>query len=226
LATEQKNVRMKGLRSGGAVVGRVACLLVMVGVLTASSGCAYLQDRGGDALDMMDIGLTVSDHLRPDFALYQDYMNVLPHGWAHVDGRYLGVFHREVGSMELRYRAWGVIVTGSTQLQVGEFDPFDWHQAWVKDMEALQAAGEPLPTEAPRYNQGVIRMAMYDNIPPLESFMSCERIIHLGWIGIYMSLHPVEIADFIIGWTTIDIVGDDMAGKTVSVTEPPPAAPE
>ncbi len=177
--------------------------------LLVSTGCAYLGDRGRDALDVFDIGITVSDHLRPDFALYQDYMNVIPHGFAHVDGWYIGISHRKVGVMRLKYRAWGALLWGSTQLQVGDFDPYDWHQARREDMDALLAAGKPLPTEAPRYNQGLLRMHQQGNLPPPESFLACRRILHLGWIGIYASLHLAEIADFLIGWTTLDICNDD-----------------
>ena len=77
-------------------------------------------------------------------------------------------------------------------------------------MREREERGEPLPTEAQRYNVGLVRMIAQDNTPPPLTFTSCRRLIHFGWIGIGFNIRPVEFVDFVAGFTTLDITGDDI----------------
>ena len=54
-------VQRGSLRLGG---------LVLLAVLALSTGCSYVENRVNDALDVMDLGILVSDHLRPDFGFF------------------------------------------------------------------------------------------------------------------------------------------------------------
>jgi len=188
---------------------RGVLLVLGLGVLALSTGCGYLENRGNDALDMIELGLTLSK--RPYFALHQDYFNLLPHGYSRVRGAYVGLGARQFGVLDFDDETWGALVWGSKHLQIGELNPRDPHQVWLSDMRKLKAAGKPLPVRTQRYNDGVVRMVREGHPPPWPTFVSCRRNLHLGWVGLFASMHPVEIIDFIVGWTSLDIVGDDLA---------------
>jgi hypothetical protein len=76
-------------------------------------------------------------------------------------------------------------------------------------MAKLREEGKPLPVTRPEYGKGVVTLIQHDNRPPPITYMQCRRNIHLGWIGIHASGRPLDILDFILGWTTLDILGDD-----------------
>lgn len=178
---------------------RVALLIVLMAGVLSSSGCAYLSNRGHDAREVMDIGLTVSK--RPYFALSQDYFNLIPHGYSRVKGKYIGLGHGQFGTLEFDDSFWGVVLWGSSKTLIGEFDP--------QDPYLVRPGTEPVPTEPPRYNTGFVGMPAQGNAPPPMSFLACRRNVHLGWIGLYASMRPVEIIDFMLGWLLIDVRGDD-----------------
>ena len=50
-------------------------------------------------------------------------------------------------------------------------------------------------------------------------FLECPKFIHLLFIGVDLNCKIAEAADFILGWTTLDIGSDDVYGK------PPEASP-
>lgn len=192
---------------------RIVLLVVLLSLISIAGqvGCAYTQDRGRDALDIFDIGLTVS--AKPGFAAHFDFFNITPVGFSHVDGWWLGIGQRQAGIMELRDRAWGVILWGSVQQRIGEFNPHHPYLMWRSTVREMEERGEPLPTEAQRYNTGLVRMISQDNTPPPLTFTSCRRLFHFGWIGIGFNIRPVEFADFLVGFTTLDITGDDISSQ-------------
>lgn len=190
--------------------------VVLLAALVMPAGCTYLANRGRDAIDIVDIGLTVSK--KPGFALYVDFFNITPVAVSHVDGTYLGIGNRQFGALDHKDRAWGALLWGSEQVNTGEFDPDNPHLISPGKVRQMREAGEPLPEQAPRYNVGLVRMVAQDNSPPGPTFLSCRRTIHLGWIGIHNIMRPIDLLDFILGWTTIDIVGDDVS---VSADEEP-----
>jgi hypothetical protein len=180
---------------------------MMAGLL--GTGCTYLRNRGHDAADMLEIGITVSS--KPQFAFHPlDYFNTIILGYSSVEGTYYGIGERRIGKMPFKdERTWGLLLWGSDTLKIGKFNPNDPHLAWKDEMAKLKAEGKPLPTERPRYNKGLVTLIKHDNSPPPITFMQCRRNIHLGWIGFHASLRPLDIIDFILGWTTLDIIGDD-----------------
>jgi hypothetical protein len=174
-------------------------LLFMV-CLCLSSGCAYLKNRGNDALDIMDLGFTVNDRIEPQIGLYIDFFNILPLGYSNVEGKIIGFGNRQAGWLDHADNSWGVIFWGREMKALGEFNPKDPHRT-RKDQRDL--------TQWPYYNVGLARMISEDDIPPTPQFIECQRVFHFGWIGFIAHLRPVDLADFILGWTTLDIVGDD-----------------
>jgi len=180
----------------------VRWLLLLLTLSLFFSGCTYLKNRGNDAMDIIDIGITFNNEWKPDFGLYFDFFNVLPIGYANVDGKMIGWGNRNAGWLDYNERSWGVIGWGSEKRGCGEFNPLDPHQA-RPDQRTL--------AERPDFNVGVVRMASEDNSPPVPQFFECNKMIFLGWIGIYNTCRPGDIIDFILGWTTLDIMGDDIA---------------
>jgi hypothetical protein len=179
--------------------------------LVLSTGCSYMTKRGKDALEIMDFGFTVS--AKPGFAIYPgNYMNSTPIGYSHVDGWYLGWAHAEVGVLRFQDESWGVLLCGSENLRIGTFNPEDPHLFDPAKLRELKEAGKPLPAESPRYNVGVVRMIREGNTPPPASFwFACRRNFHFGFIGVHAALHLADIPDFLLGWTTYDLMGDDEA---------------
>jgi hypothetical protein len=159
-------------------------------------------DRGRDALDMVDLGITINTHARPDFAVYGDIFSLIQLGYAHVDGKAIGIGNRQIGVLDHEFKNWGALVWGSEQKGSGAFDPTDPHQARPDQHEL---------TERPRFDVGLLRLGESDNPPPAVQFLEVDRGFHLGWIGIFATVRPLDIIDFVLGWTTIDIIGDDLS---------------
>jgi hypothetical protein len=203
---------LPGAFSGGRIMNKrywltVVWAAVLVGA-ALSSGCNYMTQRGKDALEMIDVGLTVS--AKPGFAFYPgDYFNYTPIGYSSVDGWYLGWAHAQAGCLRFKDESWGLLLWGSEHLRIGEFNPNDPHLFDQAKLRELKEAGQPIPTESPQYNVGAVSMSKYGNKGPWPSFVSCRRNFHFGFIGIHASMHPADIADFFLGWTTYDLMDDD-----------------
>lgn len=201
-------------------------ILASFAMVIAAAGCGqYWRDRGNDFGDAMTVGVTLSK--KPQFAFYPiDYFNVGPLGYSHVDGRFAGLWCGRWQTVELRDRTWGVLLCGSDHLRLGEFDPENPRLFAPSKLAALKAAGQSPPKERPRYNKGVVRLVVQDNAPPPLTFLSCRRNIHLGWIGFHLAMNADEMLDFLLGWTTLDIKGDDHRGAPEAAPQerPKPAA--
>ena len=48
--------------------------------------------------------------------------------------------------------------------------------------------------------------------PNNDYWVSCPHYLHIGWIGAVVTPRYSEMLDFIVGWTTLDISFDDIAG--------------
>ena len=181
-------------------------LLIISIVLTAylSQGCgsAYMRNRLNDALDLVDLGITVTPRAEPQFALFLDFFSFLPLGYADVNGKILGLGNRHLGWSDFEIQAWGVLAWGQMKYGTGKFNPADPHQARI-NQQGL--------TERQKYDVGFIGSFAGKNPPPELWFMDCgPRIIHLGWIGITETSRYADLIDFILGWTTLDILRDDL----------------
>jgi len=173
---------------------RTAKMLLLGTLVLASlgsTGCAYLGNRGRDALDIFDAGILVSDHSRPDFAAFLDFWNLFPIGYAHVEGKLIGIGGGRVGIQEFRHLdSWGVLVVGAEQRAVGPLEP-----------------GADVP---PRYDQGIVRLiAGAERKPPFHQYFDCDRTFHLGWVGLHLRIKLDDLADFVTGWAGLDIMHDD-----------------
>lgn len=192
--------------------------------LIVCSGCCgtYLRNRGRDAADIMDVGITVSK--RPYLGVYPgDYFNLTPMGYVHMKGTLHGLWCGRWTSVPIEDRAWGVVAWGRQRLVIGEFNPEDPRQFWPEEIAALKAANKPLPTKPKAYNVGFLRIACHGNRPPYPNCWSCRRGLHLGWVGFWASLHADQIVDFFAGWLGCDPQKDDL--PAAAAPTPEPAAP-
>ncbi|MFO7958226.1 MAG: hypothetical protein R6X33_14160 [Candidatus Brocadiia bacterium] len=170
---------------------RALFLAMLLPVSLSVTGCTYMGNRGRDALEIFDVGVVVSDHARPDFAAFLNFWNIFPLGYAHVDGKLIGIGGGRAGIQQLRHDdSWGVLAWGAEQRAVGELPP-----------------GTDVP---PRYDQGFARLALgADRDPPGHQYFDCDRTFHLGWIGLHLRIQLDELADFFTGWAGMDLMADD-----------------
>jgi len=177
---------------------------VFLPLASLTSGCAYLHNRGNDAKDIFDVGLTFSK--QPQFGLYCGFQSLLGVGYAGVDGHECGIGQREMGWLPMRYNAGGLVLAGYEQYAFdGKYDPRN------PDSPTTRGVG--------------LGMFHYATPRSVVEMLQCAKFVHLGWIGVNLNCKIGELLDFVIGWSTLDIGGDDTAGKEAEPATAPAAAP-
>jgi len=132
--------------SSRAIKKTLGFVALLAFVAFFANGCVYLTNRGNDALDFLDIGVTATDKWQPDLDIYFDFFSVTPIGFSRVDGKFYGLSHRRFGKLDYTNHSWGVLAWGSERRGIGEFDPNDPYNA-RPDQRQL--------TERPRFDNGV-----------------------------------------------------------------------
>ncbi len=163
-------------------------ILLCLCVVLSASGCTYMQHRGSDALDMFNVGVTVSKE--PGFSLYAGVLSVvLTLGYSNVDGTLYGLADGNAGAVRMRQNAGGVILWGYEQFGYEQFDAAD------EDSPEPWKVGLIGVIEGPGPRDGQV--------------VNCPKLLHLGWVGLTLNCKFGEMADFLLGWTTLDLMGDD-----------------
>ncbi len=165
-------------------------MLVILMIMSLLNGCAYINNRANDALDILDVGVTVTKE--PKFALYAGFNGLVNLGYADVDGKLYGLGRRQFGTLNFRQQSWGVGLYGQE------------HYDYNYDPENVDPASESPPE---KYDVGLAGVSL--NPPPIKDFFWCPKGLHLGWVGLQLNCKPGEIVDFIVGFTTIDLFEDD-----------------
>jgi hypothetical protein len=181
---------------------RTLTVLLMLGSAAFSLGCSYLQNRAGDAADIIDLGFTVSK--KAQFAAFTDapFMTIWPLGYGNVDGRFVGVGQGGLrGFSPMHERSVGFVLWGEEKLS---------YRAGKADLEEMDE--EERAENEEFYRTGFLGFAE-GPAPPPKYLFSCPHYLHLGWVGIVATPRYFELLDFVLGWTTIDICSDDTAGK-------------
>ena len=148
----------------------------------------YARYRVEDALEIGDIGVMVSK--KPGFAVYGDGVSVLPGGYAHVDGTFVGLGGGQLGPERHYTHDVGLVGWGYEEFGWGEFDPEVSGTLDRQHVGALGVLATPVnrrPSYAP----------------------ACIHYVHLGWVGLVGNLRYLEMVDFLLGFAAIDISGDD-----------------
>jgi hypothetical protein len=175
-------------------------LILVAFLVVLTNGCAYFKHRGNDALDFIDLGVTVNQTWWPAFGVYFDPFSLMPLGYSNVDAKFIGMSHRQVGAIDYTNHAWGAIVWGRERRGIGPFNPNNPYHA-RPDQRDL--------TQRPVFDVGPVGLAAADNPPPWLHYFEFNRGIHVGWVGVDTTCRISEMLDFILGWTTLDIIGDD-----------------
>jgi len=169
-------------------------------VVLMLSGCAYMKNRGEDALDIMDFGLTVNKDLMPSLDAYIDYFVITPVGFSYFDGKFIGLYHNQFGVFNYRENMWALGVWGSERRPSEPMDRLDpAHVDWQKEEYA----------QRPAYDCGIVGAIAGRSHPLATDWAGCTKTFHFGWIGFHHRGHMNELFDFICGWTTLDLMGDD-----------------
>ena len=91
------------------LVGRLL-VLALIGVML--QGCAvarYVQYRVQDAMDIVEVGVTVST--TPQIALYWDSLDLLVFGYSNFDGYLIGLGGRHPIFTRLHNKCYGLVVS-------------------------------------------------------------------------------------------------------------------
>jgi len=91
----------KGVRRRGLGIA-LACAVVAV------QGCAYVQHRVKDTLDMVDVGITVTE--TPYLSLYGCGLDVMTFGAGHVDGYLVGIGGGQAGYIRHYEKTIGLVL--------------------------------------------------------------------------------------------------------------------
>ncbi|MCD6385785.1 hypothetical protein J7M23_08410 [Candidatus Sumerlaeota bacterium] len=173
---------------------------VVFAMLCCLQGCVYLKNRAGDAMDMIDIGFTFSK--KPQFAFFYDFVPVVPIGYGNVEGYYVGLGGRKFGFFSPHYeRSYGLILYGAEEVGFGNS---------VAESE-LKAMSEEERHKLLNFQRSGLAGMVVGPFPGPKYLISCPHYIHLGWIGAVGTPRYLQMLDFILGWTTLDIYFDDDA---------------
>ena len=182
-----------------------AALAALAALALLGTGCTYFQHRGEDALDMLDLGVTWSS--KPGFALYYSFVPIVTIGYGNVDGGFAGLGGGRFGAVRHYEQSVGAILWGREEIGFDEFD--------IEDPETLNFQ-----------RLGLIGMAQ-GPFPGPDYTLSCPHYLHLGWVGLAGTPRYLQMLDFLLGWTALDICCDDgrprgkWGGKNIFGPGPP-----
>ncbi len=165
--------------------GRVIALAALSAALAGCGG--YLKARGRDAAQMVDIGLTKSQ--KPCTAFFLCGISIVGFGKANLEGTFSGIGGNQVGTTRCYYRSIGYGPWTYEEIGWGDFD--------VARPQTLYA------------QYGAIGGWFHHFARKPGYAPACNHYIHFGRRGVVFNLRYVEILDFLLGWTTLDICGDD-----------------
>ena len=169
--------------------GRFAAALLTTLVLACMVGCSnYLQYRVDDALEVADIGITVS--AKPGLAVYGDGVSVLPGGFGYVDGHFAGLGGGQLGVTRHYEGSVGLLVWGYEEVGWGDFDK---NMVGTLDNQHVGVLG--------------ILATPFSRRPAYAP--ACVHYVHALFIGAAGNLRYMEAVDFALGFAGIDIAGDD-----------------
>jgi hypothetical protein len=176
------------------LVKRLALGLAVVIASVAVQGCAYMKDRGRDALQMADIGVMTSK--KPYGAFYVCGFGIVALGAGKCDGYFYGWGGDTFGVRRHYYRTLGLGPWSYSEVGWGNtFDPAK-------------------PETLEQWYAGIIGWIAEPDRRPAYG-ISCVHYLHLGYIGLVGNVRYAEMADFLLGWTTYDLCGDDGGNKNL-----------
>jgi len=167
-------------------------LLLVCGLLSLSMGCSYIKYRAQDALEMVDVGLSITT--TPQVGLYWNSLDLLVFGYAKLDGYFVGWGGNQIGATRMHVRCWG-FGYGYQEIGWGDYDVNNPKTLYVDNGGIPGYFLSPLP-------------GLPANIPAYTP--ACVHFFpHIAYVGLVWNARWWEIADFIAGFALVDLSGDD-----------------
>ncbi len=170
-----------------AVAKRTGLVLTFAVLLSAVQGCTYLRYRLDDAKEMGDFGVTWSK--KPYVSVHACLLGLASIGGGRMEGQFAGVGGGKAGVMRHYHRNVGLLAWSYSELAWRDFD--------VTKPDTLEA-----------FHIGPVGWLQHPQRQPPYAF-ACTKYLHLGYVGLVNNLRFAEMADFLAGWATLDLAGDD-----------------
>jgi hypothetical protein len=171
---------------------RLAAGLALLGALAGLQGCTYLRHRGNDAIEMVDLGFTWSK--KPYVAVHGCALGLASLGGGMTDGQFVGIGGNQFGVTRHYHKNLGLLVWSYDEI------------GWGDDIDIEK------PETLEQFHIGPVGWLKYPQRRPPYAF-ACTHYLHLGWAGLIANLRYAEMVDFLAGWTTADLCGDDGKDK-------------
>lgn len=156
---------------------------------TTFTGCdTYWQYRLEDGAEIVDVGITVTK--TPQIGFYWNSLEIFPVGYSHIDGWFVGWGGGQIGMTRHYNKCWG-FGYGLEKIGWGAFDSWDESTLYVDYSGVLGIVLPPYQNE-PAYTPACVHF-----------------FPHIGYIGLVWNARWYEMLDFVVGFTTIDLAGDD-----------------
>lgn len=179
-----------------AVKRKLSVVVLLLPLILTIQGCSYVQNRWSDVGDVIDVGFTFSK--KPQFALFYDFIPVVPIGFGWVDGYFTGLGGGKVRDFSPHWeRSFGLVLWGQEDLS------FEY------SLEELQEMPQEEREDVMNFQRTGLFGMVQGPFPDQDYLISCPHYIHIGWIGVVASPRYLQMLDLVVGFTTIDIGADD-----------------
>ena len=182
---------------GRSVAWRWFAVLVLGMLLVGTAGCTYLKHRYEDFGEMVDVGITYSE--KPCIGLYWNSLDIFPVGYSEIDGWFIGWGGGQVGITRHYNKCWGF---GYGEEHIGWGDGLDGDDP---DSSIIKRRSGVIGILSSILDVGEAPYGSGPNYTP-----ACVHFVpHVAYIGVVWNARYTEMVDFMLGWTTLDICGDD-----------------
>ncbi len=156
-----------------------------------------------------------------------DFVDIVPVNVSWGPGFYVGARATALAGVGIGYSE--TTRAGSHRRPTWSDDPFElvnfrtWDETqkgvavlWTRDADPNPGAGNILIVPViDRENDWRFRAW----IDP-GSALDAEAEFHLVWVGLRIGASPIQALDWLLGWTTLDVLGDDLNGRFEGRREP------
>jgi hypothetical protein len=177
-------VTKDAMKSRIQAIRRFAALALLLAAMSAT-GCQYAKHRLDDALEMFDIGISLSG--KPCLSVYACGVSFITGGISKFDGVVVGMGGGFIGIVGHQNECFGLITAGTE------------HLVWTKGRKKRDY----------RHMQGWQATLSAGKIYPPAYFPACTHYLHLFYFGLVGNLRYAEMLDFMFGFLGFDMAMDD-----------------
>ncbi len=191
---------------------KIIVITVVLVLLAAGSGCRYANARLRDAADCIGASVTVG----PGFAVDAQATWLARLGVGFIKGTRYAVYYGEPGRMTTASLTGGGSPLFCLEITNNEDEEDKLLNMWGAFWCVPQVVGPELDLYVANPFRNVYQ---YDRSG--EDWLGTRRLcgnsfldvgfsVHIGYFGVEFRLKLNELADFLLGFTTLDISGDDV----------------